>query len=118
MTRKNRCAGICFGGNQEGVGHRAEADLGAGAGQPVAGACADRLHGALAHLTVEGDAEGLLAAHRRRAPALLQLFGAEPGQRAGPKHHRFQIGHRRQLMPHRDEDRDLLERTEAVAAQR
>ncbi|CAG7400318.1 hypothetical protein PICSAR7_04275 [Mycobacterium avium subsp. paratuberculosis] len=117
-NQENRCPGISFGRNQEGVGDGAEADLGAGAGQPVAGAGADRLHRSLAHLRVEGDGQRLFAADRRHAPALLQLLGAEPGQRPGAQHHRLQVGHRGQLVTQCHQDRDLLERAEAVAAQR
>ncbi len=48
--QENRRAGIGFGRHQEGVGHRAVGDLGAGSGQPVAVA-------------------GLVGLHRARRPS-------------------------------------------------
>ncbi len=52
------------------------------------------------------------------APFLLQFGGAEPGQRSGGQHHRFQVGHGSQLAAETDQYGDLLEHTETAAAQR
>jgi len=65
---------------------------------------------------VQGDGEDLLAADRWSAPFLLELLGAESGERAGGQNHRVQVGHGCQLVAQCNQNGHLLEHPETVAA--
>ena len=114
---ENADAGVGFGRDQERVGDGAVADQRAGTREPAPVAARGGLYRSLAHLTVEGDRQDLLTAHRRHRPVLLQRVGAEFGQRAGAQHDGLQIRHGRELATQPDKHRHLLKRSETAAAQ-
>ena len=117
-NHEHRGAGIGFGRHQECIGDGSVEHLRPRAGQPVCGAVGGRLYGTFAHIPVECDRDDLVTVDRRRRPRLLQVFGAELGERACGEYGRFEVGHRCHLSAERDQHGDLLQTAESAAAQR